>query len=268
METGKEKSVCYPDGDLSEWTDDDIVSKNENTTISAKTDERYLYLMIQKEDFVFGENVLYIPIDTTQKSGSNYCENYDVKFDRAADFLVVIDGKENSRIVVQERYELLRAEDSQTAYGFDTYAVKNIPAKDSPVFKEINVLLQKWNGDVKEYYFFETGKLVYGNTNPESLDYHSYADFCCTDGVIELRLPWGLLNFYDPSLMMIHNDYYEIYDVDELSLSRIYLGAGLDDDHSRIDLSPFRPKTWTDHVTYHERLKDSYDILKKAWSER
>ena len=266
MEPGDGKSVCYPDGDISEWTKKDIVHQDDNGSISAKTDERYLYLMIQRKDFVFGEDVLYIPIDTTQKSGSNYCENYDMKFDRAADFLVVING-EDSRIVVQERYELLRAMDSDRSYGFDTYAVKNIPEKDSPLFKEIQVLLRNWLGETDAYDFFETGKLTHGNTNPESEDYDSLADFYCKDGVIELRLPWSILNFYDPSLMMIHNDYYEKYGVAELALDRIYIGAGLEKDRTRIHLLPFKPKTWTDNVTYHERVKDSYDILRDAWTE-
>lgn len=268
MEPGVEKCVCYPDGDISEWTKSDILAEDENGSISAKTDERYLYLMIRRNDFVFEDDVLYIPIDTTKKSGSNYCENYDVKFDRAADFLVVIDGEDNSRIVVQERYELLRASDSAKAYGFDTYAVKNIPEKDSPLFKEIQVILRKWVGDTDEYYFFETGKLTYGNADPDSENYNSLTDFCCKDGIIEIRLPWSILNFYDPSLMMIHNDYYEKYGVAELALDRIYIGAGLKKDPMRINLSPFKPKTWTDDATYHERLKDSYYILRDAWTDQ
>ncbi|MBQ8498131.1 MAG: hypothetical protein IJ489_11855 [Clostridia bacterium] len=267
MEAGEGECVCYPDGDISEWTEDDIVSQNKKGSISVKTDEKYFYIMIENKDFVFDEDVLYIPIDTTQKSGSNYCENYDVKFDRAADFLIVIDGENNSRIVVQERYEVLRATDAQRAYGFDTYTVDNIPEKDSPLFKKIQVLLRKWNGEEEEYYFFETGKLTYGNANPESTEFSSLADFCHGEGTIEIRLPWSILNFYDPTLRMIHNDYYEHYGIKELALDKLYIGFGLGKDRARIDLLPFRPKTWTDDVTYHERLKESYYILQDAWTE-
>ena len=39
------------------------------------------------------------------KSGSSYCENNGLLFDRAADFLLTINGKDNSRLQVQERYE-------------------------------------------------------------------------------------------------------------------------------------------------------------------
>jgi hypothetical protein len=66
--------------------------------------------------------------------------------------------------------------------------------------------------------------------------------------------------------MMIHNDYYEKYGVAEFALDRIYIGAGLEKDRARIHLLPFKPKTWTDNVTYHERVKDSYDILRDAWT--
>ena len=76
----------------------------------------------------------------------------------------------------------------------------------------------------------------------QTFNYDSLADFYCKDGVIELRLPWSILNFYDPSLMMIHNDYYEKYGVAELALDRIYIGAGLEKDRTRIHLLPFKPK--------------------------
>ena len=54
-------------------------------------------------------DTLYIPIDTTPKTGSTYCENYDLTFERPCDFVICIDGRDNSRVVVQERYEVLRA---------------------------------------------------------------------------------------------------------------------------------------------------------------
>ena len=52
---------------------------------------------------------IYIPIDTTPKTGSTYCQNYDLTFERPCDFVIKIEGKDNSRVAVQERYEVLRA---------------------------------------------------------------------------------------------------------------------------------------------------------------
>ena len=138
FDPGNEKSVCYVDGDISEWTEKDIVITNKDgSSVSMKYDEKFVYIMVKKDGFDINNDKLYIPIDTTQKSGSNYCENYDIRFDRAVDFLIVIDGKDNSRMLVQERYESIRSTYSEEFYGFNTYIQGNIPEKDSPAFKKI-----------------------------------------------------------------------------------------------------------------------------------
>ena len=88
---------------------------------------------------------IFIPIDTTPKSGSNYCENLGLKFDKAADFVLVINGKDNSRLMVQERYEVLRSTYSQNLKGFDTYLVDNVPDKNSSKFVNIDMILEIFN---------------------------------------------------------------------------------------------------------------------------
>ena len=52
----------------------------------------------------------------------------------------MIDGRENSRLLVQERYEVLRAMYSQELGLGDVYSAP--PDKDSPVFKEIDLMFQ------------------------------------------------------------------------------------------------------------------------------
>ena len=42
---------------------------------------------------------------------------------------------------------------------------------------------------------------------------------------IEIRLPWLLLNFSNPSEMMVHDDYYLHYGVEEMPIEGIYVGA-------------------------------------------
>ena len=269
MDPGTDGSLCAVDGRFLEWTKKDMVAKHEDgTSIFAKCDERFLYLCVQKSDLAFDDNVYYLPMDITPKSGSNYCENFDVKFDRAVDFLLVIDGKENTYLTVQERYEVLRAVSAQEAYGFDTYAAGNIPEKDSPEFREIETLVQvKLSDNGVEYERFEAGRFSYGSTDPDSEQFDSQADFCVGEGIFEIRIPWYLLNFRDPSLMRIHDDYYENYGVDHLAISKIYFGFGDGADGARIKLSPLKLSGWGENVTYHERLKESYYILQSVWNE-
>ena len=269
MDPGIDDYACNVDGDASEWSEKDIVAKyRDGSLLSAKYDERFLYFCIQKNDLSLEDGTYYLPLDITPKSGSNYCENFDIKFDRAADFLLVIDGKENTRLMVQERYEVLRAISSQEAYGFDTYASGNIPEKDSPEFRDIETLVQiSLRVGGVDYIHFAAGSFTYGSTDPDDDDFNSQADFCSGDATLEIRIPWYLLNFYDPSLMRVHDDYYENYGVDHISINKIYLGFGDGNNGTRIALSPLKMSSWGDEVTYHERLKDSYYILQSVWNK-
>ena len=109
FDPGEEESVCYVDGDPSEWAEEDVVLERDGGSLSMKYDEKFLYFYARQEGFDPETDTLYIPIDTTPKTGSTYCENYDLTFERACDFVIRIDGTDNSRVVVQERYEVLRA---------------------------------------------------------------------------------------------------------------------------------------------------------------
>lgn len=269
FDPGEGASVCYVDGDTSEWGPEDLVTENEGMRLSMKYDEKFLYFLIEKEDFDPQADILYIPIDTTPKTGSTYCENYDLTFTRACDFVLRIDGEDNSRIVVQERYEVLRAMFLHETEDEDAFL--DVPDADTPVFKPINLMLQtatplltgNWEASSEVY---ETGSLTYGNANPASEDFNSLADFIFTDGGVEIRLPWQLLNFANPSEMMIHDDYYEHYGVEYIQIDEMYVGIASSETERRIPMDAFPLKGWGKTVTYHERLKESYYILQNYWA--
>lgn len=273
FDPGKEKSVCYVDGDASEWKNSDVVCKSKDMSLSMKYDEKFIYFLVNKKNLSLDGDKLFIPIDTTPKTGSSYCENFNLKFDKAADFLIVLDGKDNSRVMTQERYEVLRSTYSENVYQFDTYLKGNIPDKDSPKFKNIDMILQTATplllGNLQApAEVFETGKLTYGNANPESADFNSLADFCAGEGFVEIKLPWQLLNFSDPSRMTIHDDYYDNnFGIEYISIDNMKVGLSDGQDSRRIELKRFELHGWENSVTYHERLKSSYYMLQKIWSD-
>ena len=270
FDPGEETSVCYVDGDLSEWGQEDRVWENGTLRLSMKYDEKFLCFFA--EGFDPDADVLFIPLDITPKTGSTYCQNYDLSFTRPCDFVISIDGEDNSRVVVQERYEVLRAMYGEQYYAENPFYEGNQPDPDTPVFKEIHLPLVLENivplGDktqpVGETY--ETGKLRCGNANPEAPDFDSLADFCFTEDGVEIRIPWQLLNFSNPSEMMVHDDYYECYGVENLQIEELYVGAALSGQETRVSLSPFALEGWGKQVTYHERLKESYYILQDYWT--
>ena len=109
FDPGEVESVCYVDGDVSEWEETDIVMETDTMSLSCKYDEKYIYFRVHKDDFHFGNETLYVPIDTTPKSGSTACDGIAPLFEQEADFVLIISGREDTKILVQERYEALRA---------------------------------------------------------------------------------------------------------------------------------------------------------------
>lgn len=272
FDPGREKSVCYVDGNLSEWEKEDLVVQDGDRKISMKYDEKFVYFLVYKEGFDQVTDTLYIPIDTNPKVGSTYAENEDIAFENAADFLMVIHGKNDSRLLVQERYEVLMSIYHEEYYAINPYYKENTPEADSPLFKRIHMplklksLLPKVK-DISTGISYETGKLRYGNANPEAEDFDSLADFIFSGDYIEIRIPWQLLNFSNPSEMMIHDDYYGCYGIENLQIDEMYVGIGsAEDTRYRIRMTALPLKGWGKHVTSHERLKSSYYMLKDYWT--
>ena len=109
--------------------------------------------------------------------------------------------------------------------------------------------------------------MTYGNANPENADFNSLADFIFGDGFMELKLPWQLLNFANPSEMKIHDDYYEHYGVEYIQIEEMYVGIRNEENKNlRIPMNAFSLKGWGKKVTYHERLKASYYEVKNYWN--
>lgn len=278
FDPGEEESICYVNGDVSEWTEEDVVSRNGDMTLSMKYDEKFIYFLVEKEGLSFGEESIYIPIDTTPKSGTTYSTEHKIAFDRPVDFLIAISGKTDSRVLVQERYEALRSTFSQDVWDVDAYI--DPPDVDSPVFKPIELILQtatplltgNWEASAEVY---ETGLLRYGNADPASPDFDSLADFIHAGDYIEIKLPWQLLNFSDPSKMEIHDDYYDDnYGVAYLNIDEMYVGITgewAERDHApavdRVELDAVPLEGWGNRVTYHERLKPSYYAVQEMWKE-
>ncbi len=272
FDTGKEKSVCYVDGDTSEWSEEDIVTKNETNSLSVKYDEKFIYLMIQKKDLDFENEALYIPFDITPKTGSTYCQNNGLKFERECDFLLTVNGSRNSRLSVQQRYEALRSTFADSAYKINAFEKGNVPDKNTPVFVDIDMMLQTISkvGDHSGTTYpevFETGVLTYGNANPESDEFNSLSDFMHSGDCVEIRLPWLLFNFSDPSKMEIHDDYYDgNYGVAYINIDEMFVGLSVGNTETRIMMEGVSLKGWGNNPTYHERLKESYYMMKELWN--
>lgn len=271
FDPGEEESVCYTDGDIGEWSGDDVLTENGDYALSMKYDEKFIYFRVHKNNLDLENEKIYIPLDITPKTGSYYAEGEDVKFERQADFLLVLDGRKNSRVLVQKRYDVFHVVYSED-YGEEN-PFFDPPEKDSPVFDRIYMALQIGNVNAAEEgdrmsEKFETGSLTYGNGNPYDREYNSVSDFIVSGDDIEIRLPWDLLNFSNPSQMQVHDDYYENYGIENLQIDGIYAGIGTDAaKNDRIGMEWKELKGWGKNPTYHERLKQSYYMMQEIWNK-
>ena len=111
-----------------------------------------------------------------------------------------------------------------------------------------------------------TGKLLHGNGNPAESGYLSNSDFYHSGNDIEIRIPWQLLNFSDPTSGEIHDDYYEHFGVSYLTVKEIFAGITRGDgEHSPVPLKEYRlPKFGSNPVT-RERLKEAYYVMQRLW---
>jgi len=273
FESGNNETRNYVDGNSSEWEEKDKILESKGINLSARYDESYLYLLVEKEG-IGEETPLYLPIDVTPKSGSTKSENPKAKFERAADFLLSIKGREESRILVQARYEAARENFLKQITGQDPFVT--FPVKDSSDFVPINMICKNQklvtegmtDAEIitqRLFDTYETGKLVYGNGNPNSNDYNSLADFCFGDNILEVRIPWQLLNFYNPADMEVHDDYYENFGVEGLGVSELFVGASELNEEKPIPMGKLELKGWSNKGPYNQRLKKSYFILKERW---
>lgn len=273
FDPGKEKSVVYIDGDDSEWNEEDQLSKNEENTLSVTSDEKYLYVKVDTKEFDYEEDQLYIAIDVKKDQGNSQTADGSLLFSRPADFLVKINGATGSSIRVDAYYdsyyyqyaEQLKIIEKDPAYGLKNSGLFN------PMYHALSSeLILPQTKETIPFSHYETGTLKAGDGNPEHEDYQSLTDFAVKDGIVEIALPWQLLNVMDPSSKQIIGDLYQNEGIEPVSVENIYLGAALVKKGytgaSKLTLEPYSWEPW-EIPTYHERLKPSYYVLKEAFLE-
>ncbi|HEX9025906.1 MAG TPA: family 2 glycosyl transferase [Clostridium sp.] len=270
FDPGKDKSLCYVDGDLSDWKKDNPLIDTENMKIYVKSDEKYLYIMGDIKGFDFEKDKLFFPIDVTPNSGNLKYDDFNLTFKRQTDMVIILDNKYGSRIVTDSYYDVFYYIYAKQLKMIDENAVYE--KKNSGIFNPIYLCLNKalyLPEDEKTIPFekYETGKLVLGDANPEHKNFNSLTDYAVNEDKVEIRIPWQLLNVMDPSTKIVMNDFYEKQEITPLKIENLYVGGILTKDNVVSQNSNMEYYTWDEweNPTYHERLKPSYSILKKAF---
>jgi len=275
FEPGRYARPVLIDGKADEWDETHRVHQYDGISIYAQYDMEGLNLLIRGEG-VSPQNTLYLPIDVTPHSGTSVFD--DLEFERPANFLLILSGEENSRLLVNRRYDATYQRFYEEMTGVNPFTIP-FPSKWDSEFVPITLALQ--NTLVIEASLFErltdearelrrlpswdTGILTHGTRDPANPDFDSLADFCFGEDLVEVRLPWMLLNFYDPSYMQVHDDYYERFGVEGIRIQEIYIGIAMAG--GEVSMSPIPLHGWRNQVYTHERLKQSYFMMQEFWSD-
>lgn len=276
VEPGEERYVSCVDGDISEWVSVPPVTEKDGYELQMMYDEKYVYFHIElNTDYSTGDKV-YIPLDITTESGAKKDTTNELLYDRDMDLVIVIAGADNSKILVQEYYNNI-----YPLFGYEVGKENiyiNKPNKDAGEFNLIKQLSRKSmydeNGRIREAVLKSAGTLRYGNSNPDREDYDSLSDFMISGRNIEIRIPWALLNFSDPSKMMIHGDYYKNYGVKFMNIQELYAALLIRKASEIVQVPSGRLELagWGDSPKWHTRLKKSYydvqDVFGKYKSDK
>ncbi|MEA4997898.1 MAG: HEAT repeat domain-containing protein [Candidatus Limiplasma sp.] len=251
------------DGDDEDWAG--VKPLSENTSLKANWDEAYIYLHLPVDDF---EDQKYcVPIDTLAGEGNvNYL---GTTFARPADFLLLLDGKQNTRLLVDPYYN-----PNYKLYGESIFSKKQLAdftVSGSGKFVVVqqvisNLMHMPKTGQIVPVQLWDTGNMRYGVSKPEDPAFDSMADFCAGEGFVELRIPWMALNVADPSAGKILSNLHTEGSFGFEQIQNIYLGLGKAEGKDSISMEAYSLPTWG-VVPYKQRLKLSYYALQEAFPQ-
>ena len=247
------------DGDFSEWKDGLAVASNDTADMYMNFDETYLYICLKYKDNNALKDKICVSISTVAL-GSQNNSSAGMNFDKNADFCLVIDGKNNTKLLCDAYYnvfEFIYAKEKGIFKVSDNFGKKNSGEYSSiNQFLSNEIVLPLSNKTIEPKYY-ESGFLKYAKSSENSL-----ADFYSTENCVEIRLPWyllGVLNSKEPTAL---GDFCNAGEICYTSFEKIYAGIGTVDVDKSVNLndSGFEKQSANN---YSARLKDSYNIIKE-----
>lgn len=269
------------DGDLSEWDGTPLYNETDEASIMLDHDERYLYVRISGE--LAKELSPRILLDVVPNQGKRSAGQMPgTTFSNGVEFIVELNRGGDSRILIDPYYDFFNYLYGHQLKLIDSMTVQEKKASNEfhPIYYALNKeLTLPESGKTVPFTTYEAGKLVEGNGNPEAKDYNSLADYSWNDeGIIELRIPWLLIQSKDPSRKEFMGNVYQDGADASVFVDNISLGVLFVDDEGEVvqslpssdngKLGKFDTYSWDnwEQPATEERLKKSYDIMQETFS--
>ncbi|MGI6186534.1 MAG: hypothetical protein ACOYIL_08635, partial [Brevibacillus sp.] len=209
MDAGKEDDLVI-DGKADDW---DRLPAEEKRKMPAHMpgfrdiwmthDEAYVYLLARLDGaFQPEKETLYLGFDTIPGGNRQSGELPGLSLDEGLEALAVLGTEQESQVKLAAQYDFHRR-----LYG-ERFGMLSIPEEErqdnSGVFTPVKlaVSLEMTPPDTKQYHPFEevvVGKLRRGTTAVGKEGYSSQAHWQVNGEWLEVRIPWMLIGFTDPS---------------------------------------------------------------------
>ena len=271
FDPGKKEDIIYPDGDKREWKEEDTVIEGRKK-LRIRSDEKYVYFLVEGLDKREGMNYINIALDISPKMGASIAGRKS--FSNPVDFIVQIGKNATGRIIVHKDYDMLKYSALGGYHDLSIKSMDNIDkyynASKAEGYADEFVNICRADGDIfshleEKWKINEVGKLYEGNANPVYSEYDSNADYFVGKDFAEIRIPWQLLNFYDPSKCVIIDNTEGQEHMSQGIMIQDFHAAVYYDDEIRIDqFGTYKLEGWN-KPTWHERLKKSYYILQDVF---
>ncbi|MFC7687171.1 hypothetical protein ACFQU5_14845 [Ureibacillus sp. GCM10028918] len=267
------------DGDATDW--DAKTLYDGDTTLSFDFDERYLYLKIEGDQVK--ENTPHILFDVIDGQGNTKIDKWaNLTFNNGVDLMATVSRNEaDSRLVIDPYYDLYTYMYGQKGLNLLDPAPP-LPIKNSGTFRQIEYMLSNEleipdTGRIISVSSYEAGKLREGNGNPKSKNYDSIADYMWAEDLLEIRIPWLLLQARDPSQREFIGDIQKDGVVASVKVPNLSIGVVFENNgevtgsipalrNNKLPLLPYSWSRWNE-PQYSERLKQSYFIMQDTFEK-
>ncbi|BCB05613.1 hypothetical protein [Bacillus sp. KH172YL63] len=283
--TADRTAMIHVDGRKADWELKGVKPsfKKDGHALYVTSDERYVYLRIDSDN-PSPDKETYLLFDTVKNQGQSTLPDTKGVQTSGVDFALQIKGEEEARMWVDSYYDTFYYHYGHVLDMIEKHDYAN--KKDNGVYHPIRLTLNKEltiQGKEIPFQSYETGVMQFGTANTSDPDYNSLTDISVNskDDGYELRIPWALLNIKDPSMKEAMGDIWGEKGIQSSQvLDGIHIGLYETDgkesfsypamNGDEMDEGDYIHYTWDawDEPSAHERLKQSYDEMKKAFEER
>ncbi|WP_134682670.1 hypothetical protein [Brevibacillus migulae] len=260
------------DGEKGDWDQQDHVAALTKNDYSIKVshDESDLHLILEKKagDWDLKKDNLLIGFDTIAGGAQSTDANKGSKFPAGAETMFLLQNGE-AEIRINSAYDLLT-----WTYGVNNRLIDVDPryANDSAGFMlswrlptDLGFYLPQTK-EKKPFHAVEVGKMINGIADPKHPSFNSLADWYAKGNVLEIRIPWMLLGFTDPSSKKVWNYLYKAGRFEEVSIDHIGVMPILtpQEANAPVQSLTYQWDNWTS-PHYHERKKLGFTEIQKVY---